>query len=67
MIAVPLAEDNISVLVVPGLWEWLWYKRIGELENDPRLCPSITGASIAQTKATRQRWLSAKVGVPLPA
>ena len=68
----PLAEDNISVLVVPGLWEWLRHKRIDEFENDPRLCPSITGASTAQTEATRQRWLAAKLaqlagdGIPSP-
>ena len=60
MIAVPLAEDHITTLVIPGLWEWLWRKRIDEFENDPRLCPSITGATAAQTEATRRRWLAAK-------
>jgi hypothetical protein len=57
---------------VPGLWEWLWQKKIREFEHDPRLCASITGQSAEELAATRLRWVAAALaqlkerGIPSP-
>jgi len=46
---------------VPGLWKWLWKKRIHGLEYDPRLStPSMTNATAQELEAARQRWVAAE-------
>jgi hypothetical protein len=55
VIAVPLADENVTALVIPGLWEHLWSNKISEFEHDPRLCRSMTGFSEEEYEATRER------------
>jgi hypothetical protein len=50
-----------AALVIPGLWEWLWRKRIREFEDDPRLVRSVMGCSGEELEATRQQWLEVKL------
>ena len=59
MIAVPLADENVTTLVIPGLWEHLWSNKISEFEHDPRLCRSMTGFSEEEYEVTRERWVAA--------
>jgi len=56
---VPLADENVTTLVIPGLWEHLWSNKISEFEHDPRLCRSMTGFSEEEYEATRERWVAA--------
>jgi hypothetical protein len=59
VIAVPLADENVTALVIPGLWEHLWSNKIGEFEHDPRLGRSMSGFSEEEYEATRERWVAA--------
>ena len=49
--AVPLADENVTALVIPALWEYLWSNKIREFEHDSRRCRSMT---VPPTRNTRR-------------